>query len=894
VNDRIRFLRELAAAYWRPVLSLAALIPAALKGVREAGFPVPDSGWPLLLCGIGLFAAVRFPRIATTVTRLLLGSPPSPPLPNRPVFRGVRPYERDEALPGRATDVQRCVPAVRSNRFFVLTGESGCGKTSFLQATVLPMLEQDFRVIRSRVTDSPFGEALKRSRVTQRTLFDILAATTAPLESESAGGRPVLLCLDQFEELFVLVRDTNRRALLAALRDAIAEARCHLLVAIREDFLDLLMRGCVEIDPDQRSLTVTRVYTLRPFEVQPARDLLREMLRPMTAEADPLHGETLDDLADALVEELARPPRDHRLSRDDERTVLPVELQIVGVALENHGREAFNATGLRRWGGKTGLLLGYLEGVKRAASWAGRVDSDKAVLVLRQLISSDGVRWRRSPAEVAEALGLSPQGVEECLRVFAEMYLVRLLPGEGGIGLRYELIHDYLVQVLAEVPDPALQRARDVEERLRFWASRDVVAHQPSEAPRLSAPAPNPGVQTETSHDMKQWWLRRQFATIARQSRRWFAQPVPILECIRLSRSTHGGPQRRMLRRSFRGFFVRLMTSLALPALAIGGWWLWTRTDEFQVRTVLAEAPVAEAAQLSELTKASGRRAGNGGQSRYDRPGPDIMCKWGIALAAYGRPQEALDAIRLIADNYDRAIAFATFSRVVKDTFPVFSRAAAVATIAALHSAGTESGTRNKSIFTKVIRELTSAGNIKQAQSAAEIVVQASRKRLGKGLRSDDMWDHTRFLVQVLASTGQVDRARDEMAEIEVDLTKQPQDVIDLKAKAGAMIDITASLYQTGRADEAITAQREAITLIDRLVARTQEDLVHEALVTWSDAGYTDGVQALLKAKPNTSPNHRLSAAVGLSNSGHPKEAGLFAFFSGWFSAIRAPDSHVL
>ena len=368
-----------------------------------------------------------------------------------------------------------------------------------------------------------------------------LTALDEALASANAAARPkpLLLCIDQAEELFVTVRDEVREQCLTVLKDAIATAQLRLLITIRSDFRDLLDRLCRSLDPQQQTLDLGSYYTLQALHAGPARAVLDEILRPASAQ-DALLRQQLDDFAGALVADLLRPPRDPRLCQDDEKTVLPVELQTVGMMLESVGLQQVSVAGLRRQGGKAGLMRAYIEGAKTYAWHKTGVPPDQTVLILRQLISPARTKWAQTASAIGQALGTPAAPVAQVLDAFAEKYLVNRLPAELADGngadrptaQRYELMHEYLVQILAEAPDPALQKAQDAEERLRFWLQRTRAALAPQ------------GARTP----------RRRLAGV----RALLAKPIPLVESLRLWRYARRGDERRMLWRNLRGFGVRL------------------------------------------------------------------------------------------------------------------------------------------------------------------------------------------------------------------------------------------------------------------------------------------------------------------------------------------------
>src|SRR5262249_33514209 len=160
---------------------------------------------------------------------------------------------------------------------------------------------------------------------------------------------------------------------------------------------------------------------------------------------------------------------DARLRSKDEPIVLPVELQMVGWTYETIREGHFSAADLRHRGGKAGLYRDYIEDAKDYARSKTGVPGATSGLVLLRLIRPAGTKWPQSVRDIASgSLGLAPQQVDDVLRAFAERFLVRRLPdGDAGAGAdalaarRYELMHEHLVQLLAEAPDPEVQRAND-------------------------------------------------------------------------------------------------------------------------------------------------------------------------------------------------------------------------------------------------------------------------------------------------------------------------------------------------------------------------------------------------------------------------------------------------
>ena len=160
-------IREYIDQYWRPLASIALLILSALAGLEKAGVsPTTLFGnsasvkpWVFLGCFITLLIFIRFRRVAYWVHRILFPRPELPPDPPH-IFRGPESFgiKDQERLPGRKGDRDVCLQKIIEYPFFYLEGESGCGKSSLLQAAVLPALSNQYRVVPCRVASDPFGK----------------------------------------------------------------------------------------------------------------------------------------------------------------------------------------------------------------------------------------------------------------------------------------------------------------------------------------------------------------------------------------------------------------------------------------------------------------------------------------------------------------------------------------------------------------------------------------------------------------------------------------------------------------------------------------------------------------------------------------------------------------
>jgi WD40 repeat protein/energy-coupling factor transporter ATP-binding protein EcfA2 len=163
-------------------------------------------------------------------------------------YPGLAPFGAQHAdrFFGREAQVRTLVRELEAdNRRLCIIGPSGSGKSSLVQAGLLPQLERGSAVrapwlVRSiRATGQPcarLAEALELERPT-----GLRAAAGAVLEA--AGRSRLVVFVDQLEELFTLATTEERRRFAEALRELTADASCAVVVALRADFFGSLLES---------------------------------------------------------------------------------------------------------------------------------------------------------------------------------------------------------------------------------------------------------------------------------------------------------------------------------------------------------------------------------------------------------------------------------------------------------------------------------------------------------------------------------------------------------------------------------------------------------------------------------------------------------------------------
>ena len=181
-------------------------------------------------------------------------------------YKGLRAFEEADAddFYGREGLVEQLIAGVAGSRFLAVVGPSGSGKSSAVKAGLIPALRKgvvpagDGRARSDRwfvAEMTPGAHPLKELELALCPIsVDPPPSLVEPLRRDTRGlsrtirrvlpdeeGAQLLLVIDQFEELFTLVEDEERReffidSLLTAIRDP--RSPLHVIVTLRADFYD--------------------------------------------------------------------------------------------------------------------------------------------------------------------------------------------------------------------------------------------------------------------------------------------------------------------------------------------------------------------------------------------------------------------------------------------------------------------------------------------------------------------------------------------------------------------------------------------------------------------------------------------------------------------------------
>ncbi len=209
-----------------------------------------------------------------------------PPLPKPACpYPGMTPFRPEDArfFFGREDEIEDMTQRLRVQDRLLVIGPSGSGKSSLVNAGLLPRLNSSsafppgtWLIKQMRPGDAP-------SQRLRAILDAVAAAQPSPPPASETGSQAtapassaprLLLLIDQFEELFTLARRDEQLRFVGLFQQLRARHDATILIAMRADFFpDLMTSALWPIDPSQR------------LEVAPLRgEKLRAAIeRPATA-----------------------------------------------------------------------------------------------------------------------------------------------------------------------------------------------------------------------------------------------------------------------------------------------------------------------------------------------------------------------------------------------------------------------------------------------------------------------------------------------------------------------------------------------------------------------------------------------------------------------------------
>ena len=386
---------------------------------------------------------------------------------------------------GRKIDVDKLLESIGRNdkKIIVIHGQSGVGKSSLVNAGLIPALEnkaigfKDNLPVTIRVYNSWFTELKKE-------LLNVLPERFKPedlkldsqeefisqlVEIEKNNLRTVLI-FDQFEEFFFVYPDDKARTEFFQFLGKCLDKNKNIgslrvILSLRVDYLHLLLE-CDEI-PDMNIigdgiLSKNVLYKLGNLTPENAKTTIESLTKKTTFQLKP-------DLINRLVEDLA----------GELGSVRPIELQVVGAQLETEKITTLAA--YQECGNKQKLVKRYLGEIVKDC---GDENQELAELLLYFLTDEQGTRPLKTKVELERDLKSllerdqtqAEKKLDLVLEIFVKSGLVVLLPENPCE--RYQLVHDYLALFIRQQQEPKLMAELEKERKQRQLTEAELKQEQ--------------------------------------------------------------------------------------------------------------------------------------------------------------------------------------------------------------------------------------------------------------------------------------------------------------------------------------------------------------------------------------------------------------------------------
>lgn len=386
----------------------------------------------------------RHPDAATFLSELgeVLGEEPLEvprPAVSRNPYKGLRAFDESDAADfyGRNDLIATLLTALERNRLLTVVGPSGSGKSSVVQAGLLPRLVSDRPTdqwLTVMMTPGPhpmesLAEALQTiaSNTTEPGILlesGDLVATVEPLVGDGDGK--LLLLIDQLEELYTLVDDDDRRrAFIDCLVNAAADedSRVRLVATLRADYYDRPLQH-----PELGRLVRDGLVTV----LRPTPEELVEMITA-PAQAVGLRWE---------------PGLPHRISRDisDEPGALPLLQYALTELVERRTGDLLTSHDYDRIGGVAGALSTRAETLFDSLTEDEQEAARQVFLRLVQVDENTDDTRRRVRRMELESLGLDRGRLDSVLESFTSERLLLADRDPLTRGPTIEVAHEALLR----------------------------------------------------------------------------------------------------------------------------------------------------------------------------------------------------------------------------------------------------------------------------------------------------------------------------------------------------------------------------------------------------------------------------------------------------------------
>jgi WD40 repeat protein len=358
----------------------------------------------------------------------------------------------------RKTDLEKLLEKVSStqHKLTIIYGSPGVGKSSLLGAGLVPVLKQtsiEARVVLPilvQVYTSWIEQliiAYKKAYIeevgSELQLLPEVEEIVASLYKHIEQNFFIVLIFDQFEEFFTSY-SLDRQAFYNFLQRCLSIPFVKIIFSLREDYLHHLLE--IERQPEFKAIIPNILdnkirYYLGNFSTKDSKTFIEQLTTNSKLNLEPA-------LITTVVGDLS----------NQSGEVSPIELQLVGTQLQNQ-----RITTIQKYlayGPKERLIEAY---IKEIINDCGYGNERAVLLTLYLLTDENGQRPLKTRTELVSELAEleDVEKLELILEILVRSGLVMVFPEKPE---RYQLIHDYLVNLIRTLQQAELSLQEQVRQ----------------------------------------------------------------------------------------------------------------------------------------------------------------------------------------------------------------------------------------------------------------------------------------------------------------------------------------------------------------------------------------------------------------------------------------------
>lgn len=386
---------------------------------------------------------------------------------------------------GRKHEAEELINEVIKYNIIGLFGESGIGKTSLINAGIIPKFKiEGFTTISIRCLDEPIKRVreellrrLKENKVSSQSIEELAATDTFPhlliqlksiIESENLN---LIVIIDQFEEIFTRAREEEREQLSKGIIESLTsppkKGKISFLLSLREDYIGDMWDWSHLYNLEEAWI---HQYRIKRLTEEKAFEAIVEPLKKLGIKIE-----------DKFVQQLIL-----ELKRIGDNFIYPPYLQIVCSKLfeeyknQNSSSKSTIEFGKSLYHGAENaesIIADYLS----ESMLYGLTDEEKylAQNVLDLLTGSEGLRTFLSIEDISRYLLITTANAQHIIEHLVKKKIVHPVT-EKDVVSGYELVHDFLSKKFFEKLGPEAQRTKTTidifRKAFREWKQHGVLA----------------------------------------------------------------------------------------------------------------------------------------------------------------------------------------------------------------------------------------------------------------------------------------------------------------------------------------------------------------------------------------------------------------------------------